>query len=86
MYYEIPGSGPPLILLHGALSNIKTDFGKILPLFAMNRQVVAVEQQGHGHTADVDRPLTLEQMVYDTVALLKYLKIEKADFFGYSHW
>jgi pimeloyl-ACP methyl ester carboxylesterase len=84
MYYEIHGNGKPLILLHGALSAIEIDFGKIIPLFAKNRKVIAIEQQAHGHTADIDRPLIYDQMVDDTIALLKYLKIEKADIFGYS--
>jgi len=56
-----------------------------LPSFAKTRQVIAFEQQGHGHTADIDRPFTFEQTADDTAALLRYLKIEKADFFGYSN-
>ena len=89
MYYEIHGSdiggNPPLILLHGGGSTIETSFGKILSALAKNRQVIAVEQQGHGHTADIDRPFSFEQSAEDTVALLQYLKIRKADFFGYSN-
>src|SRR5215471_10916928 len=84
MYYEIHGTGHPLVLLHGALSTIDTDFGKILPALAKTRQVIAIEQQAHGHTADVDRPLSYEQMADDTAELLRQLHIEKADFFGYS--
>ncbi len=84
MYYEVHGVGRPLVLLHGSLTTIDTSFGKILPSLVETRQVVAVEQQGHGHTADIDRPLTIEQMAKDTVELLRQLKIEKADFFGYS--
>jgi pimeloyl-ACP methyl ester carboxylesterase len=89
MYYELHGSNtggsPPLILLHGGGSTIETSFGKLLPALAKNRQVIAFEQQGHGHTADIDRPFTFEQSAADTVALLQYLKISKADFFGYSN-
>src|SRR5512139_1743551 len=89
MYYEIHGSpngkSPPLILLHGGGSTIETSFGKVLPSFAKTRQVIAFDQQGHGRTADVDRPFTFDQSAEDTVALLRYLKIEKADFFGYSN-
>jgi pimeloyl-ACP methyl ester carboxylesterase len=79
MYYEIHGTGRPLVLLHGAFG-WATDY----PGLARDRQVIAVELQGHGHTADGDRPLTYEQMADDTAALLKELKIEQADIFGYS--
>jgi pimeloyl-ACP methyl ester carboxylesterase len=89
MYYEIHGSdiggSPPLVLLHGGGSTIGTSFGKVLPTLAKDRQVIALEQQGHGHTADVDRPFSFEQSAEDTVALLRYLKIGKADFMGYSN-
>ena len=89
MYYEVHGSAasgsPPLVLLHGGGSTIETSFGKIIPGLAKDRQVIAIEQQGHGHTADVDRPFTFEQSAEDTVALLHYLKITKADFLGYSN-
>jgi pimeloyl-ACP methyl ester carboxylesterase len=84
MYYEIHGSGRPLVLLHGALSATGTSFGAVLPRFAETRQVIAVEQQAHGHTADIDRPLSLEQMADDTGALLHHLGIEEVDVFGYS--
>jgi pimeloyl-ACP methyl ester carboxylesterase len=84
MYYEIHGSGRPLVLLHGNLSTISTSFGKVLPKLASTRRIIAVEQQGHGHTADIDRPFSLEQWAQDTIALLRHLGIEQADFFGYS--
>jgi pimeloyl-ACP methyl ester carboxylesterase len=84
MYYRIHGTGRPLVLLYGALSDIDTDFGKLLPELAMQRQVIAVEQQAHGHTADIDRPLTYAQMADDTAEPLRQLKIENADLFGYS--
>lgn len=79
MYYEIHGTGKPLVVLHGAFGRA-TDY----PTLGKNRQVIAVELQGHGHTADIDRPLTLDQMADDIAALLKHLKIEQSDFFGYS--
>jgi pimeloyl-ACP methyl ester carboxylesterase len=61
-------------------------FGKVLRSFAATRQVIAFEQQGHGHTADiVDRPFTFEQSADDTAGLLRHLNIRKADFFGYSN-
>ena len=84
MYYEVHGTGSSLVLLHGSLTTIETSFGRILPFLAKTGQVIAVEQQGHGRTADIDRPLTYEQMAEDTAELLRQLGIEKADFFGYS--
>jgi len=83
MYYEIHGRGRPLLLLHGAYMTIDT-MAAILPELAKTRQVIAVEQQGHGHTADVDRPLTYEQMADDTSALIRHLGIDDADILGYS--
>ncbi len=83
MYYEIHGEGRPLILLHGGFGVIGM-FEQNLPALAANRQVVGVELQGHGHTADIDRPLSFEQMADDVAALIKHLGIEKADLLGYS--
>ena len=84
MYYEIHGTGEPLVLLHGGLTTIDASFGQVIPTFAASRQVIAIEQQAHGHTADIDRPLTFEQMADDTAATLEQIGIERADFFGYS--
>jgi pimeloyl-ACP methyl ester carboxylesterase len=86
MYYEVrgPQRGTPVVFLHGAFSNIETDFGKMLPTIAKTHQVIAMEQQGHGRTADIDRPLTYEQMADDVAELLRQLRITKADFVGYS--
>lgn len=83
LYYEIRGSGQPLILLHGGVVGI-TMFGPNLDALAEKRQVIAVELQGHGHTADIDRPLSFEAMADDIAALMKYLGIEQADVMGYS--
>ena len=83
MYYEIYGTGHPLVVLHGAYMTIET-MGEIVPSLAETRQVIAVELQGHGHTADIDRPLSYEQMADDVTALLAEISIEKADVFGYS--
>ena len=84
MYYEIHGKGRPLVLLHGAFSNIDTDFGKLLPTLAKNRRIIAIEQQAHGRTTDIDRPLTYEQMADNTAELLRRLDVKNADFLGYS--
>jgi len=86
MYYEVrgPARGTPLVILHGAFSNIETDFGKMLPTLSKTRRIIAIEQQGHGHTPDTDSALTYEQMADNTAELLRQLRIEKADFLGYS--
>jgi pimeloyl-ACP methyl ester carboxylesterase len=85
MYYEIHGSGGvPLVLIHGAFSAIGTSFGKVLPGLAKERQVIALELQGHGHTATIDRPMSLEAFADDVVGLLDYLGVTQADLFGYS--
>jgi pimeloyl-ACP methyl ester carboxylesterase len=84
MYYEVHGEGRPLVLLHGNLSTIGLDFGPIIPSLAKGRQIIAVEQQAHGHTADIDRPLRIRLWAEDTVALLGHLGIGRADLFGFS--
>ena len=84
MYYEIHGEGQPLVLLHGAFSAIGTSFEQLLPGLAEGRQVVAFELQGHGRTADIDRPLTLEALADDVGAAIDQLGLGRADIFGYS--
>jgi pimeloyl-ACP methyl ester carboxylesterase len=79
MYYELHGTGKPLVVLHGAFG-----WATAYPGLAKGRQQIVVELQGHGHTADVDRPLSVEQMADDVAALLDHLKVERADVFGYS--
>jgi pimeloyl-ACP methyl ester carboxylesterase len=84
MYYETHGSGKPLVLLHGNLSTIEVDFGGIIPRLSQRRRVIGVEQQAHGHTGDIDRPLTLRAWAGDTAELLRQLDITGADVLGYS--
>ncbi|HEX6170436.1 MAG TPA: alpha/beta hydrolase [Chitinophagaceae bacterium] len=84
MYYEIHGAGKPLVLLHGAFNTINTAFGQIIPALSKTRQVIAVELQGHGRTQDIDRPFSFESMADDVAALLKFLKTDSTDIFGYS--
>jgi pimeloyl-ACP methyl ester carboxylesterase len=83
MYYEIYGTGEPLVVLHGAYMTIET-MGEIVPSLAESRQVIAVELQAHRHTADIDRLLTYEHMADDVAALLRRLGIEQADVLGFS--
>lgn len=83
MYYEVDGQGQPLVLLHGGLGTIGM-FEQILPGLAKNRQVVAAELQGHGHTADIDRPLSFEWMADDIAALINHLGLKQVDMLGYS--
>jgi pimeloyl-ACP methyl ester carboxylesterase len=85
MYYEIHGTGAPLVLIHGGGSTIQTTFGRVLNSFAKTHQVIAVEMQAHGHTADIDRPLSFEQDADDVAELLKHLHIGKADILGFSN-
>jgi pimeloyl-ACP methyl ester carboxylesterase len=84
MYYEIHGTGKPLVLLHGGLATIDVLFGQLLPSLAQTRQVIAVELQAHGHTADIERPLSFELMADDIAALIKHLGLEHTDIFGFS--
>ena len=83
MYYEIHGEGEPLVLLHGAYMSID-GMAPLLGPLASYRKVIAPELQGHGRTADVDRPITYEGMADDTAALLDQLGIERADVVGFS--
>lgn len=83
MYYEIHGTGQPLILLHGGLGSSGM-FGEVLALLAETRRVTAVDLQAHGRTADIDRPLSYEPMADDIAALARHLGFEKVDLMGYS--
>jgi pimeloyl-ACP methyl ester carboxylesterase len=84
LYYETRGSGPPLVLLHGGLMTIDLNFGPLLQPLAASRQVIAVELQGHGHTADTERAMTIDALASDVFALLDHLGVAKADLFGFS--
>src|SRR5258708_14623067 len=83
LYHEIYGQGEPLVLIHGGLTTIGEMQGWVQPL-AKTRRVIAVEMQGHGRTADTDRPLSFATMGDDIAALLNHLKIPKADVVGHS--
>src|SRR5437016_9002798 len=83
LYHEIYGQGEPLVLIHGGLTTIGEIQGWVQPL-AKTRRVIAVEMQGHGRTADTDRPMSFATMGDDIAALLDHLKIPKADLVGHS--
>ncbi len=83
MYYEIHGAGKPLVLLHGGFGNIPS-WGPTLTALAQSRQVIAFELEGHGRTADLDRPLSWEQMTDDVAAAVKKLGFDQVDVMGYS--
>jgi pimeloyl-ACP methyl ester carboxylesterase len=84
LYYEVHGSGRPLVLLHGGLLTIDLNFGPLLEPLAASRQVIAVELQGHGHTADTARQMTIEALADDVVTVLDQLGVAEADLFGFS--
>jgi pimeloyl-ACP methyl ester carboxylesterase len=83
LYYEIHGTGKPLVLLHGGLG-AGSMFGPVLPALAAGRQVILVDLQGHGRTADIDRPLRVELMADDVAALIAHLDLGRVDLMGYS--
>lgn len=87
IYYQLHGrrDGVPLVVLHGGGSTIEVTFSKVLPVFAGSRRVIAVEEQGHGRTTDRDAPVTFESSADDVAGLLRYLKVAKADIFGFSN-
>ncbi|MCO6509457.1 MAG: alpha/beta hydrolase [Aridibacter famidurans] len=84
MYYEVQGNGEPVVLLHGAFMAISGDWEEWVRELAKTRKVIAVEMQGHGRTADIDRDITFENLSDDVAALLDHLKIPRADIVGYS--
>ena len=83
LYYETHGTGRPMILLHGGLGSGEM-FGPILPTLSANHQVIAVDLQGHGRTADIDRPIDIRLMADDIAALIDHLGLDKPDVVGYS--
>ena len=85
MYYEIYGEGKPLVLIHGGGSTIQTTFGRVIPMLAKHRQLIAVELQAHGRTSDRANELSFEQDADDVATLMKNLNILKADYFGFSN-
>lgn len=84
VYYEIYGEGAPLVLLHGAYLSIDMNWGQIIPELSKKRKVIALELQGHGRTADVTRAISYPSLASDVAGVMKFLKIDSADIFGYS--
>jgi pimeloyl-ACP methyl ester carboxylesterase len=84
MYYEVAGSGSPLVLLHGGMLTIDLNFAGLIPALAASHTVIAVELQGHGRTADIDRPITPAALASDVVALLDHLGVDRAHVLGHS--
>lgn len=92
MYYEIHGAdhgvddeeGRPLVLLHGGVLTVDLTFAGVLPDLAAHRRIVAPELQGHGHTADIGREISVAGLASDVVALLDELGVPQADFLGFS--
>ena len=83
LYYESYGTGAPLILLHGGLGSGEM-FGPLIPALAERHQVITVDLQGHGRTADIDRPLDVRLMAGDVAALIDHLGLDRPDVVGYS--
>lgn len=84
MYYEVYGTGKPIVLIHGSYMSIPLNWSHIIPLLAKDRQVIVAEMQGHGRTKDIPREISFEGMADDVSGLLKHLKIDSADILGYS--
>jgi len=84
VYYEVYGEGKPLVLLHGAFMTIQDNWKELIPELSKTRKVIAMEMQGHGHTAYSDRKLDLPTMASDVEGVMDYLKVDSADVVGYS--
>lgn len=84
MYYEVHGSGDPVVLLHGSFMTISNNWTEWIGELSKTRKVIALEMQGHGRTADIKRDFSYEDLADDVAALLDSLKIPSADLIGYS--
>jgi len=85
VYYEVYGTGDPIVLLHGAFMTINSNWGELIPILSKTRKVIALELDGHGHTPLSQRPLNHQTMASDVASVMKYLKIDSADILGYSY-
>src|SRR4051794_28101346 len=84
MYYELHGQGSPLVLLHGGMLTIELNFADLIPTLAQRHLIIAVELQGHGRTADIQRAITPANLAADVIALLDHLGIDRAHILGHS--
>lgn len=84
LYHEVHGDGSPLVLLHGGMLNIDAQMRELIEVLSPRHRVVAVEQQGHGRTADIDREITPAALATDVVALFDHLGIDRAHVLGHS--
>lgn len=84
VYYEVYGEGRPIVLLHGAFMTIETNWGQLIPELSKTRKVIAIELQGHGHTAFSDRKLNYATLASDVEGVMNHLKVDSADVAGFS--
>jgi len=85
VYYEVYGTGDPIVLLHGAYMTINSNWSELIPILSKTRKVIALEMDGHGHTPLSQRPFSYQTFASDVVSVLKYLKIDSADIIGFSY-
>ncbi len=84
VYYEVYGTGKPIVLLHGAFMTISTNWSQLIPELSKNRKVIAIELQGHGHSPYSDRKFDHAILAADVAKVMDYLRIEHAAVLGYS--
>jgi pimeloyl-ACP methyl ester carboxylesterase len=84
LYYQVYGEGEPIVLLHGAFMTIDLNWGQLIPMLSKTRKVIVMEMQGHGRTADIDRPFSFTALASDVAGAMKHLQLHNADVLGYS--
>ena len=85
VYYEVYGTGDPIVLLHGAYMTINSNWSELIPVLSKTRKVIALEMDGHGHTPLSQRPFSYQTLAGDVASVLKYLKVDSADILGFSY-